>query len=334
MPDTAPPPVAPPVASTGDPATPPATPPPATPSLITTPPPANPPAAPSVPTPNTDPWFKDWQGADGKINKSAYDRLPDDLKPHAEMLKGYETTEAVLRALVHNKQMAGKKGLEPLPADATPEVKAEFEKRLHSLTGAPEKPEGYGIKKPDNIPPELWHDDTLKAALDIMHKGHVSPETAKALIDLQVKSVDAQGKAGLATLQKQQDDYKAEQMAALHKEWHDDTSFQKNVAAAQRMALTLGFKPEDAIFGRADMVIAMAKMHDLISPDKLVAGDMHSDLGSGYRAQALDIMNNESNPLYKAYRGIGVDAQTHQRAVDKVLELNAKFVAQEQKKKG
>lgn len=329
MPEVATPPIAP-VAPVTPSATTPATPP----SLIApTAPPVTPAPATPTPAPNTDPFYKDWQSADGKINKASYDRLPDDLKPHADMLKTYDTTEALLRALVHNKQMAGKKGLEPLPENATPEVKAEFEKRLHSLNGAPEKPEGYAIKKPDDIPAELWSDDMAKAATEIMHKGHVSPETAKALIELQTKSVAAQNQAAIAEHNKQIADNHKVQMDVLHKEWPDEASFQKNAAAAQRMAVTLGFKPDDAIFGRADMVIAMAKMHDLISPDKLVAGDMHSDLGSGYRAQALDIINNESNPLYKAYRNIGVDAATHQRAVDKVRELNEKFSAQEAKNK-
>jgi hypothetical protein len=322
------PPVVPPVA----PVTPPVVP---SPSLITTPPaPANPPGVPPVPAPNTDPFYKDWQGADGKINKTAYDRLPDDLKPHAELLKSYDTTEALLRALVHNKQMAGKKGLERPIDSAAPEVKAEFEKTLHALNAAPEKPEGYGIKKPDAIPAEMWSEPALKEFVELAHKHHANPEFVKAAIELQTKMAMGQTQTSLAAQQQQMADYKAGQMAELKKAWPDETAFQKNAAAAQRMAITLGFKPEDAIFGRADMVLALAKMHDLISPDKLVSGDMHSDLGSGFRAQALDIQNNEANPLYKAYRGIGVDAQTHQRAVDKVQELNEKYAAQEAKKKG
>ena len=308
------------------PATPPSAP-PASPSGGT--PPAAPPAGtpPSAPpTPSNQPFYDGWIKEGGKLDKSVYARLPDHLKPHAETILGrYDTLEAMLGGLVNANQALGKKGLEPLPPSATPEMKAERDALMRKLNYVPEKPEGYGFKKPEDWGELPWDDQFTTGAAKILHDGNVSPEVAKKLFELNIsrsKELIAQQQAQTAEANKQ---FTAQQKELLYKQWPNEADYQRNISKAQRMAITLGLDPMSAHFNDASMVVAMARFAEMVSDDKLIQGETTSELGTSFRAMALDIQNNESNPLYKAFRD-GSHPQ-HSVAVKTVSDYNKKHLA-------
>lgn len=312
---------------------PPAAPPP--PPLSTPPPPAGTPPAGTPPTgippagtppPSNQPFYDGWIKDGGKLDKSVYSRLPDHLKPHAEAILGrYDTLEAMLGGLINANQALGKKGLEPLPPSATPEMKAERDALMRKINLVPEKPEGYGITKPKDWGDKPWDDQFATEAAKIMHQGNVPPDVAKKLLDLNLSR-----SSELIALQQAQrkavdEQFTAAQKDLLYKQWPNEGDFQRNISKAQRMAMTLGLDPQSAHFNDASMVIAMANFANMVGEDKLVQGESTSALGTSFRAMALDIQQNESNPLYKAFRNQS-DPQ-HGIAVQKVSEYNQKHHA-------
>ena len=84
-------------------------------------------AAPSTPQAAPDaseapkPWHSDWVKADGTINHESYSRLPENLKHLAPSLANVKTPDDMLARISHLTNLAGKKGLGPLPANAPPD---------------------------------------------------------------------------------------------------------------------------------------------------------------------------------------------------------------------
>jgi len=278
-------------------------------------------------TPDTRPFFADLYGADGKLNKTAFDRLPDHLKGHKEIFAKYETVEALLGGMGNLANLAGRKGLEPLPDNAPPEVKAERDKLLKQLLRVPEKPEGYGIKKPDNIPAELWNEPYMQEMLGTLHKFNASPELVKALVEADTKFAGSIRQQG----EQQQAAYAAEQQTKLKETLTAmPGGYDKNLALAVRAARTAGVDPNDAIFADHRVVAMAAKFGSMVAEDRLVSGDGNdAAMGGDDRAKALDIVNNKANPLYEAYHD--PNHRQHDEAVRTRSAFNARWL---EKQKG
>ena len=267
-----------------------------------------------------EPFFKDWIGADGKINRAAYDRLPESLKPYKDTFSKYETVDQLLGGFGHTTSLNGKKGLVPLPKDAPPEVKAEWHARQKELNGVPDKPEGYGIKKPADLPDELWDGKYVEGVQSIFHKHNIPPEAAAELISYGANYGKTSYAEGMMNIQKQLDAGQKE----LETGWGAETP--KKLALAVRGAQTLGLDPKDPIFRNPNVVRAMVKMAEMVSEDKLVgAGSGGGSGAKSFRAEALDISSNPANPLHKAYRD--TSHPQHDATVARVLELNQKYHA-------
>jgi len=237
-----------------------------------------------------------WIGADGKIDKTAYDRLPEHLKPHAELFKRFDTDEALLQTLAHQSSLIGKKGLMPLPPGASEKDKAEFNQRIREIMRVPEKPEGYGLKRPENVPAELWNDDYAKGVSEIAHKHNLSPEALQDLAKFDSEFAVKNHGESQGALQKSFETEKAN----LQTKWGGE--FAKNVSLASRAARTLGLDPEaDPIFRNARVVEAFAKMGAMVSDDRLVSGEGQGSTGGNDNQRAQDIINNKANPLNAPY---------------------------------
>lgn len=267
-----------------------------------------------------EPFFKDWISPDGKINRAAYDRLPENLKPYKETFSKYDTVDQLLSGFGHTTSLNGKKGLVPLPKDAPAEVKAEWHARQKELNGVPDKPEGYGIKKPVDLPDELWDGKYVEGVQGIFHKHNIPPEAAAELIAYGAnygKTVHAEG---MLNIQRQLEAGQKE----LETTWGAETP--KKLALAVRGAQTLGLDTKDPIFRNPGVVRAMVKMAELVSEDKLVGANGGGGEGpKSFRAEALDISTNPNNPLHKAYRD--PNNPQHEATVARVLELNQKYHA-------
>lgn len=269
--------------------------------------------------PNTTPFYADLYGPDGKLNHAAFDRLPDHLKPHVETFKKYQTVEALLGGMGNLANLAGKKALAPLPENASAEAKAERKALMRSLNGTPEKVDGYGVQKPANIPAEMWDDAYVKDVLGVLHEFDASPALVKKLLEVDARHttsrVDRNG-------QSEAQAYAAEE-AALRKAF--GPQFNDKVDLAVRAARTLGLDPNDPIFRNHKVVVAMARVGEMVSEDRLVSGDDKGGSGMSDRAKAKDIVMNAANPLHKAYHDPN-DPQ-HEEAVRTHSEFNKRAAA-------
>jgi len=73
---------------------------------------------------------------------------------------------------------------------ATPEQIAAYRAEVRKITGAPEKPEDYGLKAPDNLPEGvIWNSDTANKAATIAAEYLIPPEALHKLIDLSNESM-------------------------------------------------------------------------------------------------------------------------------------------------
>lgn len=221
--------------------------------------------------------------------------------------------------LANMSNLAGKKALAPLPENATPEAKAERQKLMMSLNNVPEKPEGYGFKRPDNVPESQWNQEYVDGIAGILHKHAISPAAAKELMEFDQAHA---GKMGQAT-QAQVEAAQQAEAKALKDAFGAD--YAKQVDLAVRGAKTVGLDPNDPIFGNHKVVVAMAKFAALVSEDRLISGESNANAGMDDRAKALDIVNNPANPLHKAYHN--ADDPRHAEAVAAKSRFNQAYHA-------
>ena len=310
-------------------------------SLISTPPPAAPATSPastppaSAPTPlaaqaappaqaaGGEAWYVGLYDQTGKLNAAKFDALPAHLKAHKDTFAKYQTVEALLGGFANVSSLAGKKALAQLPPDASPEAKAERAKVMAQLNNVPEKPEGYGFKRPDSIPENMWNGEYVDGVAAILHKHQVSPEAAKELMafdEAHGLKIGEQSKAAVAQAE-------AAEVKSLKDAW--GTDYAKNIDLAVRGARTLGFEPNDPVFKSAKVVQMVAKFASMISEERLVSGETTANAGMDDRAKGLDIMKNPNNPLYQAYHNPG--HPQHAQAVEAKSRFTQSWLAKQQK---
>lgn len=182
---------------------------------------------------------------------------------------------------------------------ATPEQVAA----VRRLTGAPEKPDGYGELRPETIPAELWDRGNEARLQGIAHKHHLPPGALKDIVGLYAETLGEAVKANETEMQSQ----RAAGLQALREEFGRD--FDIKMHSARRFAQTLGLSEDDPIFMSVEAVKAMARGSLLVGEDRLVSGGGHGTAG-GPRSQAKAIMTDASNPLYAKYQAGDPDTVT------------------------
>jgi len=249
---------------------------------------------------NTAPWYSDWLKSDGTVNPASYERMPDHLKHLSGSLKNHATVNDVFTKMAHLETLAGKKGLGPLPENAPPDVVKARNDLMRSINGVPEKPDGYGIAKPADLPDTAWNPKAAESAAAIMHKYNVPPSAAKELVASQV----AIAKEQLAA----QANYEAQFFAAQETKIKDEFAranvpFDKGMELATRTARTFGIDPEtNPIFKNADVILALQKVGVAIGEPKLITGDANKPADAMTDQQrAEDIIHNKSNPENAIY---------------------------------
>ena len=263
-------------------------------------------------------WHVGLYGADGKINATKFDALPEHLKPHKDLFSRYQTVEALMGGLANMSNLAGKKALAPLPENASPEAKAERSKLLAQINNVPEKPEGYGFKRPENVPESQWNQGYVDGIAGILHKHGISPTAAKELMDFDLAQAGQINAGSKVAQEKAQAEYVTAQNKALDEAFGAERA--KHIDLAVRAIKTAGLDPNDAMFGDAKAVMLAAKFGAMISEDRLISGETSANAGMDDRAKALDIVNNPSNPMYKAYHE--ADHPQHSQAVEAKSRLN------------
>src|SRR5208283_2802680 len=111
-------------------------------SASTSAPSLDPNAAPPAPPPDTSGWTRDWV-KDGAFNHAALDNAPDDFKSLRKELETFKTVDGMAKTVHELRALSSKKGaslLEPLPKDASPELRAERMAAIRQAVGAPDSP--------------------------------------------------------------------------------------------------------------------------------------------------------------------------------------------------
>lgn len=171
-------------------------------------------------------------------------------------------------------------------ADATPEQQAQYFADLRKLTGAPEKPEDYGLKAPDKLPEGVeWNAELATKAASIAHKYSVPPEALRELIDLNNESVGSIVAKSEAAQKEQVDAMVAE----LNTEW--GTNAKDNWQRANRGAVALGVDLEASGLGNNPHFIRAAlRFDEMIGDDK---GLVNSDSQATYKEQMERIQKGD-----------------------------------------
>jgi len=268
---------------------------PQTPGGAPTPPPANG-TAPVV----AESFWRGWITDDGKLNKDRYAHLPEELKPYRETLERIGSPEDLLKSYVNHHKLAREKTLVP-PPEGAPEadVKA-FDQQFRKIFGVPEKPEDYGIAKPDDIPAEMWDADFVGSMAKVFHEEALTPKQVKRL-------VAENNKAQQATMAKLQtadqariDGLAQEGNKKLNAEFGRDRP--KMEALALNVAKSMGIPTEEGseFNGSADMIRLAAKYAVAIGEDKFVTGESGKNAGLTPQAELKAMVNDPTNKYHTA----------------------------------
>lgn len=161
------------------------------------------------------------------------------------------------------KAFSSKREVRKPGADAKPDEIAAYQSEVRKITGAPDKPEGYGLKAPDNLPEGVeWNADLATQAAAIAHKYSVPPEALHELIALNNESIGGMV-AKSAEAQKAQ---REEMIAGLNAEWKDQAP--NNWQRAARGAIALGVD-----INASDLANSPEFIKAALTVDKLIGED-------------------------------------------------------------
>ena len=132
--------------------------------------------------------------------------LPLELQAEPTLAR-YKSIEEALKGAVHAQRLVGK-GFEPPPADAKPEMLAEFRKRA----GVPETPEQYGVTMPKAPEGMTWDQGQVTGFLAKMHAAHARPDQVQAALDT---FVEVMAKQQDVTRSRDAQETQADRMAAV-----------------------------------------------------------------------------------------------------------------------
>lgn len=223
----------------------------------------------------------------GEFSDGWLDRLPEDFKDSHQILGQFKDINGVLKSLVNQQRLIGKKGdfVQPLTDKSTPEEIADFRKKMgipDTVDKYPAKYEGLGI-------PE----ETLKEFNGLAHKLNLTPsqvsEVVKYYGGIEVKTAEAGAKAKQADLERMQ--------KTLADAWGSGEDFRKNQTQVERMALSTGLPLDTNQWTPEKVCLALQRAAAMVSDDRLVASDSTPTMQTG-QAKANAIMMDTTNPLH------------------------------------
>lgn len=263
------------------------------------------------------PFFKGLYGDDGKIDKGAFDRLPDNLKPFKDQFSKYDTVEALLQGFGNAHSMAVKKALAPLQGNEPPEIIAERNTLLDTILGVPKDIKGYNLTREaidKNLPEEAWDQEAADSFAALAQKHHLSPAAALDAVKLQASLVTKQ----MADAKIAETEYYTGQDRAFEQAMKTAAiDLDKANDLANRGAQTLGIDPKSPIFKNAAVRQAMVRFANLIAEDKLVKGEPGKEGNELDEARA--IMGDVKHPMHDAWAN--PVHPNHERVKERVNEL-------------
>jgi len=118
-------------------------------------------------------------GADGALKEGWKEKfLPEEIRAEGTWDR-FGKIQDVFKSESEARKLVSKKGIIPPTDKSPPEEWDAFYKAL----GRPDKPEQYGLKRPDEIPEDFWDDEILKSATTVFHEIGLTTPHAKKLFD-------------------------------------------------------------------------------------------------------------------------------------------------------
>lgn len=272
-------------------------------------------------------WAHNWLKPDGSLDHTAFDKAPDEFKAFRKDVERYKTVDEYLKGQRERDALLGKKGIvDPLPSNATEAQKAERAALLRRVNGVPEKAEGYGLAKPQDLPDQFWNNEFASEVAKAMQEEAVSPSAAKRLFDLNLKytqaSIKAQQEAEKAWFANQ--DKLARDVAGK-----EGMSMEDAMKYAQLAGRKFGVAADNPILKNASALLALARVGRLLGETSLVQGDVNDFSLAANMApeaaakEATRIQTDKTHPLYAAYWNR--DGKHSEEEVNKARETQQRY---------
>ena len=259
-------------------------------------------------------WWKGYFKEDGTIDKARLSHLPDEMKGDKALFERFNKVDDLFKSYAHHARLAREKGLAPLRDGASETEVSEHLAKIARANNAPEKWEGYGLKKPEGVADGLWDQTYADSMAKVFHKYGLSP---KAVSDITSESMRLQQET-LATIEadnaKAQDDHWKAQEKALRDAFgpYKEQRLKEAVAGARWM----GLDPSDPIFSQnAALIIAAAKVASKISEAKFVDGSSELTTGKSAESEITAIANDPSHKYYDIMRNPSKNPRLYEEAI-------------------
>lgn len=170
--------------------------------------------------------------AGGVFSPTWMQGLPEELRTD-KSLATFKDLPSLAKSFVTTKQMVGKAKV-AIPSDTSGEGEwNEFWK----AAGRPDTADDYGLKRPDEMPAEMFNEELAKSAQQVFHKIGLSKKQAEALLAFNTQSALSAHKQA----QQAATDAQEEAKAALTSEWGHGKGYEAklhlgNVAIEQGVA--------------------------------------------------------------------------------------------------
>lgn len=243
--------------------------------------------------------FGSFYNEGGGLNRERVDALGEEYAPIKGMLEKYQNKESdLIGGIKHLNWTAGQKSLQKLPADADDAQKHQHNVMVKEYFGVPDGAEGYGIKKPDNIPDEMWDQAGTDKMLSLLHEHNASPELVQALAASRTADFEALIDAEPQRETARVDEVNKELQAAF------GNDLPAISAQAMKGLAVLGAQvPESG--NMADLKLSYTqiaemgqRVTELISEDAMSRGMSRDTAGNSagtYREQAIAVKTDPSN---------------------------------------
>lgn len=268
---------------------------------------SSPGGSPATPTASasTEYWAKGLLKDDGALDHSRWEKAPEDIRDVSKDLSKYKTFDDLAKAWKEKNGLLGKKGFaEPLGKDATPEQRAEHLALLRKAVGAPDKPEGYVVERPKEVPENLWDAKAVGEAAKIAYESGVSPEAFQKFVAYEAAR---QVQAYQAQQQSLKEMWDGQERMVRDLAAKDGLDYGKYLELAEQGARRwAGVDKDNPLMQNATFLAAMYRLGKAGKESGLVRGDTSDDSLAQHSPEtalkALEgIRDNKQNPKWFAY---------------------------------
>lgn len=212
--------------------------------------------------------YRDYIGDDGKFKDGWTNLLPDTHKQYAASVSRYPSLPDIVAGYANaEKKISEKFPAPPLPGDAPEKVEA-YTAKVRELLGSPDKPEGYELKKPDNMPEGIeWDEAEAGKLAAIAHKHGLTKGAVQDILNMSLER--EQGR--LTKAKEGLEGYVKGQEKALRDKWGDkyDANIQSAVKAANALQVDI---TDPDVGSNAKVLEILSKASLLMQQDKMLGG--------------------------------------------------------------